>query len=438
MKNSLSTEFRAHWNVLVASILGIGFGAISLPTVSISIFLHDIQDDLGWSRTSLSFTSTVVTLALAASSPVVGWLADRFRTSTIVGSSMLMLGLGFFAISRTGSSFGVYLLVFAVTAVLAAGTSTIPYARAISISFVSNRGKALGLSMLGNGLTGIFLPMLLVPLVAASGWRIGFIVVGCIAVVIAPIVFGLMRFRESTPERDRGSAQKPSIEDIGLSPKQALRHPAFRTLLFVFAFVSLGASGIQIHFPSIAADRGLSPEAIALFTSSLGVGLVVARLLVGYLLDRFNARLVSAAAFGCAAIAVLLFSIDSPGTTIFGAIAVGLSVGTEVDMIGYFASRYFGFSSYGKIYGLLYMSVLITTAFSPVLYGLSADITGSYSWAFWGSAILFAISAVGLLRLNRIPYVENVGLTSEDSSIDIETPRPESFEPAKAKKPQVD
>lgn len=402
MRLSFREEFRRRWNVMFASIIGIGCGAIALPTAAISIFMRDLQNDFGWSRTQLSFTSTAVLAALAIAAPIVGWLADRFRTSLITGTSMAAMGCGFLILTTADGAFAWYLTVFVLTAFVAAGVSTIPFARAVSIAFPDNRGKALGLAMLGNGVSGILLPQLLVPLVASSGWRAGFVALAIVAFTAAPIMFVLMRIGETAPGTSRLEASDSN--ERGMSVREALGSRPFRLLAIAFLMIAFAAAGLQLHFVAILGDKQLSIEWIAWYTSAIGVALTLTRVVTGYLLDAYRAQYVSAGIMILGASAVVVFAAAGTWGSVFGAIAIGLTVGAEIDMVGYFSSRYFGFASYGRVYGLLYASTLVGTATSPLVYGAVKDAYGTYTPALIGAATLLGISAGLMMWLSRMPY----------------------------------
>jgi hypothetical protein len=73
---------------------------------------------------------------------------------------------------------------------------------------------------------------------------------------------------------------------------------------------------------------------------------------------------------------------------------VGLSIGAEIDLLAYLATRYFGLQSFGLAYGLLFSAFLIGTATRPVVYGAGFDTTGSYVTALGNCAVLLVITAL--------------------------------------------
>ena len=55
------------------------------------------------------------------------------------------------------------------------------------------------------------------------------------------------------------------------------------------------------------------------------------------------------------------------------AIALGLAVGAEIDIVAYLTTRYFGFRRYGVIYGWLYGMFIFGTGVGPPLMGAVFD-----------------------------------------------------------------
>lgn len=410
MPRSFREELSQHWNVLLGSIIGGGCGIIPMAAAAGAMFMLSIQKDFGWTRTQLSLSSVVLGITLALLAPVVGWLVDRYRASWIVGGSMLAMAGSFVLLSHVGDSLGLYLALFAVAAIVGAGASAVPFARAVSVAFPDNRGKALGMAMIGNGLSGILLPLLIVPLVATDGWRAGFRILALIAVLATPIVAILLRIGEAKPHSPRETAlsfSPPSdIAAAGMTIRQAINSSPFRALLAIFPMITIAVIGLQMHFLAMLGDRGLSAQWVAWYASSMGIALTCTRVLSGYLLDIFPAQRVCAIIMSLGAVSVLIFTFAGSWGSIFGAIAIGLVSGAEIDMLGYFASKYFGFTSYGRIYGMLWSTILISTAASPLIYGWVKDQFDSYTPALVVGALMLFVSALQLLRLGRFPYPE--------------------------------
>lgn len=401
-------EFAGRWPVLLGATLGIGVGIIALPSPAIGVFMRDLQAEFGWSRTEISLGSTILIAGLALASPVLGWIADRVSAAWISGVSLASLAAFLFLFSRLGPDIRLYYAGFAAMSVTACGAATLVYARVVSANFVKGRGLALGLAMVGNGLTGIFLPMLLAPYAASAGWRQGFVALAVLAALAAPLVAGLMSLSRPQPQ-----AVAPDGAPAGQSFETALRDRAFWVMAAAFALIPLGAGGMHLHLMAFLADEGMSPVEAGAVASLGGVALIVGRVLTGWLIDHAFAPWVAAGMMAISAACMALMGVFGAPAGWLGAVAVGLSIGAELDLIGYLTARYFGMRAYGRIYGVLYAAVLVGSAVSPVAYGQASDLTGSYAAALFGGAAALTAAALLFLTLRRFPDVDGATVRPE-------------------------
>jgi MFS family permease len=83
------------------------------------------------------------------------------------------------------------------------------------------------------------------------------------------------------------------------------------------------------------------------------------------------------------------------------AILAGLSLGFDVDLLGYLVARYFGMSRYGLIYALLYASYAIGAAIGPALAGYASDLNHGYTTALIAAVAMLLVAAGGMLSLPR-------------------------------------
>lgn len=389
-------ELAANWRILLGCILGIAVGVVALPTAALAIFMPALEGEFGWSRAAISLAGSILVAALFVTAPVVGWIADRTSEARMILASLFALGIAFLLFSRMPGDIRLFLAGFGLMALLASGASTIPFARIISAHFVAARGFALGLAMTGTGLSGILLPLFLVPYVAGSGWRAGFLVLAIIVLSAMPFVWLLLR---ATRPRSAASVREPAFEAPGRPFSEAIRSREFVVLALAFALVSLAAAGIAVHFVALLGDAGFSPARAGALTSLTGLSVIIARVATGWLIDRIFAPWVAAAMMAVAALSLLSLAAAGTSAAPLGAIAYGLAVGSEIDILAYLTARYFGMRAYGRVYGALYMALLAGAALSPLGYGLGVDLAGSYAAPLTVAGGLLALSAALFLML---------------------------------------
>ena len=155
--------------------------------------------------------------------------------------------------------------------------------------------------------------------------------------------------------------------------------------------------------PSLT-DDGLSREAAATVQSVFGISILVGRVLVGYLIDRFWAPGITAICLALpAGGAALLYGPQSFEMAAFSAFLIGFAAGAELDLMAFLAARYFGLAHYAKIYSILYATLAFCSGTAPMVFASVYDNTGSYDLGYVIATALFLVSVVMILFLGRYP-----------------------------------
>lgn len=389
------SEFATGWPVLLGAVLGIAVGAAAIPGPAIGVVLRDLEAEFGWTRAQVAAGPAIFIGVMGLMSPVLGWFADRLRPALVCGSGLVMLALSLLLLSRLGPNLNVFYAVCAGMAVFACGAGTLPYARVVSSVFKRQRGFALGLALIGTGLTGMLLPALLAPFVVAAGWRQGFVALAVIVIVATPIVVLLL-------SRAPSSEIASTTNGGGASAAIATRDPIFWLLVVVFALIPLGVGGLHLHFVSYLRDGGVEPATAGWMAGLAGLFLIIGRVGTGYLVDRVYAPWVAATAMLLSAFCILAMLGFGVEAGVLGAVAIGLANGAEIDLIGYFVARYFGMRAYGSIYGIMYAAYVAGVSVSVVLYGRIYDATASYDAALTFAAAGLVLSALLFVVLGRL------------------------------------
>jgi predicted MFS family arabinose efflux permease len=157
-----------------------------------------------------------------------------------------------------------------------------------------------------------------------------------------------------------------------------------------------------VHTVPLLTDNGYSPETAAALMIAVGLSTMVGRLLSGYLVDRIFAPYVAAFFFLLPCLGIYL--LDSSISPVAGIISLGLASGTEIDMIGFLTSRYFGMKRFGQLYGYLFASFVVGSAIGPFLMGLAFERLHSYGPALWMFSAFMLLAAGAILSLGPYRY----------------------------------
>jgi cyanate permease len=216
-------------------------------------------------------------------------------------------------------------------------------------------------------------------------------IVGC------PIVFGLLLFNGVG-----GGGQVPARSSAAaVTIAEVVRQPMFVRLLVPFVLVAVATGGVVVHFVPMLIDAGYTPSRAGQMASLVGLSLVSARLLVGIVLDYAFAPTVATVLTAASAVGFLGLAVSDNEFLLGAAIVTGLSLGAELDLIAYLASRCFPPNHFSRAYSLLYSAFLISVALSPVIYAGLREWGGDYRPAFACAAIFLAASSICFARLRR-------------------------------------
>lgn len=392
---SQQNEFKRGWTVLLGAFIGSGVGLASMVYYSSGIWIRPWQEEFGWTRAEIGFQQSISVVVMMLLAPLVGRLIDRYGLRRVTALCLLGYGL-FLAVFpyMSGALMVLYALSFGY-AIFGVGTTGIAFTRAVNAFFIKNRGLALGICLTSTGIMAFAMPRFMTPYVAENGWRAGFWVMFAIVMVSVPVVYFLLR---DAPEDEDG---QPQQAQSGLTFSEAIRTVTFWKVASIFFLISTAILGLIPAFIPLLQDAGLSAKQAGQLGAALGLSVMVARLFIGFIIDRIFAPFVAAVAFSCVALGCLALGLGGIEYAMVAAIALGFAVGAEVDLIGYFTARYFGMAHYGAIYGLQYSIFIFGAAVGPVYTGYIWDVTGNYDLALVIAAALMVPVVVVALTLPR-------------------------------------
>jgi MFS family permease len=408
------SEFRRSGAVVLCAMFGIAFGLAPMGlTYTIGVLLPALTDEFGWSRGEVLNVSLVMLVGLVPMSYAVGWITDRYGIRRVVLLSQLGLGAAFALLGLLTDRLSVFYALYFVMAVLAAGTLPITFTKAITGWFVERRGLALGIALSGTGLAGFFVPIYTGWWVEHHGWRAAYFALAALPIGVAlPIAWLALR---EPPEQSVTVDASVTAPAHGLELVEALRGRRFWMMAVAFFGISAAVSATITNLVPLLRDDGATPARAVELASLIGLSVIVGRVAVGLLVDRFWAPAVGAAFLLPAAFGLYLLAgggLSEPEAAAC-IVLVGLAVGAEIDLNAYLVSRYFGLRAYGRVYGLQYLLLAIGAAAGTPLFGWSSDRLGSYDAALYAGALALVLGTLLILLLGR--YSVRTKLRSADA-----------------------
>ena len=411
------------WIVVATSAAGLFLGAFPIVAFSFGVFFQPFVREFHAGRGAISLAFTLHNLISGVCAVFVGRIADRVGARKVILPGLGMLGLMLLLAETMGSQLWALYVFYCALGVVAPATTTLPYALVVSRWFDRRRGLAIGLMMVGLGTGAIVMPMLAQRLIAAFGWRTAFALAGCAILVIPiPIVALLLRDTPAEmgllPDGETETAAPTAAGGRldGLTWEESCREryvlvdgDGIRPARGERARVCGSHAGTVCRSRRHATDRrdgqfrrrsraSRRPDRVRVFSGSLFWAVRRTRSLrpvcAGYRapVDGYRGVLALAAAF-----------------------LVGLGMGSEVDIIAFLMSRYFGLRSLGRTIGFAFGAFVVAGGIGPLVMGLSFDRTGSYRVPLAGFFVATLVAAALMSRLG--PYRFGVRLGCDGRAI---------------------
>jgi MFS family permease len=281
------------------------------------------------------------------------------------------------------------------------GAAHLAYSRSISTWFEQRLGMALAFVMAGAGLGAMILPVVAQTIISGSGWRVAYLSLGCIALLLG-LPLSWLYIRDRGPIRH----EPTPVEHSGRTWQQGMRSFAFWIIVAVLCVSSISMNGAITQMSALLTDRGITPRGAALCASMLGGSSLLGRIGVGWLLDRFfGARVAFVVTLTTAAGIFLLARANNFPAGCLAAVLIGIGAGGEAAITPYLLTRYFGLRAFSTLYGITWTFYAASAAIGPVILGREFDSTGSYASLLIILAAGLGLAAAMNLLLPRYPDV---------------------------------
>ena len=399
----MGLKFTNPWWVVVGAVTGLFVCNGPVLGFTFGVFLKPIMADTGWHRSTASFALSVGGILGAIAVPILGRMMDRWSIRRVALPGIVVYTIFMSLMGLAPAVLWIFTLMFAMAEMTSAIQTPLGYAKAISAWFDRRRGLALGIAMSGVGLGAFVIPQVAERLIERIGWRGTYVSLGMLTLVIAFPVVALW-IREPRPgEGERGNAAAITVL-VGYTVREATSTARFWMLGAAFFFVAVGINGSAAHIVPLLTDHGLSAAAATATLAIFGLATMGGRLLAGFLVDRIFAPYV-ATFFFLAPIAGFAFLASASGMLpAAGVVLMGMGLGTEIDLIAFLVTRYFGQRAFGQLYGYFFMIFGLGSSFGRFLAGLVYDLAGSYTPALIGAALALVAAVILVNRLGSYLY----------------------------------
>ena len=394
------------WIVLTAFVSAM---LLFAPTVNLlSLFTDPVCSDFGIDRSRFTLYYTVVTVAGMVASPIAGIALRRFDARACLACFVLLGAVSYAGLSMA-SGIGAFYVLGVLQGFALMGGCVVPASVLVTNWFGDRRGLPLGIALAGSGVGGVLLSPLVAALIAGAGWRLAYAALAAMtAVVLLPLVVFVVRFRPadkglSVPGSqasdsqgragERQGVQLPDDSEQGATRAEALRTPTFWTLCLAVVVTGLVSNTMLVNLAPYLTDLGMEYGAAALVLSLTSAMVIVGKVLVGRLFDRFGLVKIVVALGMCnlaslASLALVPHMAGGVGYAVF----TGLGATAFTIAPTYVTASVFGQRDFSAIFGVVSAFSSLGSALSPVFGSAALSLGGS-----WGAvlAMLCALAVAG-------------------------------------------
>jgi OFA family oxalate/formate antiporter-like MFS transporter len=393
----------ARWPALV----GGGLMNVALGTYyAWSVYVPALEKEFGWTRTQTSLVATIDMVMLASSFLVAGMLQNRIGPRAVATLGGLLFSSGLFLASYTQSLTMLYLtwglmvgvgLGFGYLAPITVGSKWFPNHRGLV------NGLAIGIFAAGSGVFGPIAGRL----VESIGWRATFQTLAGLFFVFTMVGAYLMKDPPDgyvAPVSRSKAVNRPKAHHIEVPTSKVLRMPTFYLLWFAYALGTTAGTMVISQLVPFARASGFTAQNAAFAITIGAIGSASGRFLSGWMSDHFG-RLFTLRGM------IIMSMVATPSLYVFREEAVLFYMllfvvyycyGTQLSVYTALAGDFYGTKYLATNYGVLLCAWGFAGVLGPVIGSRVFVSTGTYQYAFFGSAGL-ALAALVLLTIVRPP-----------------------------------
>lgn len=356
--------------------------AMALTSSTISFFLEPVCESLQISRGSFSMIFSFMNVSGALSNPFLGQYAGKKGVRGILLLTGLWTGICMVLLSLVTKLWMLYVVTFCL-GLFGATCLTLCGNVIVQQNYSGAQASGiLGAVMAATGVSGMFFSLIIPRVIAAFGWRTGFLVMGSCWLTLLWLG-ALLLGKQAVPQ----SSQANGAVGLGMTRAEALKSPKLYLQIVVIVVIS-ACCGLQQQLPSLLGAKGFTTGQVSLMISATTIFLALGKFGQGLLYGKIGVEkggLLTMAAFGLGCLSMFSKALVWPGLLL-----LALGMGIYTTLLPMVVRRVFGSREYASIWALISTVGSVGTIVGYPLWGTIYDLTGTYTLGLIGAAVLLA------------------------------------------------
>lgn len=402
-------KFRGWW------IVGTSFLALylngSATSYLFSIMIVPMEQDLGWSRTTLLGALTVTTLVTAGSGMLLGPIFDRHGARVGMTVGAVASGVFMLTLTQVNSPWQYYIILGIGMGATRAAIENVGPRTAIANWFVRRRAAAFAWMTGGRAVFGVTAVVPFAILIENTSWRSGWLVIGALEIaILAPLAWFVVRRRPEDegllPDGDTPRPEATPVLETEWTRGQAMRTRTFWLLVAGFVFAGFPSAGVIANMLPYLNDEGMSLSTGAFALTLFGFGALLGRPIWGFTASRYGVHvgLTTYAIAYAATIAAFVIASSTP-TLFITAFLIGIPTGGAAQLQAQAWPDFFGRRSVGTITGVTILMTTPAMALGPLTAAIAFDLMGSYNFVLsvYAAGVFISAACFYLARKPSVP-----------------------------------
>ncbi|MBR4163514.1 MAG: MFS transporter [Solobacterium sp.] len=357
---------------LIGTCLGLGVNVAGL-------YFSPIANDFGIGRGSVSATLTVYNLVQAFTGLAAPEALRRFGLKKMVILGTIIQASATFLMSMCPNVM-ILMILNGIRGFASGLIGTVTVTIMINYWFNKNNGLMTSIAMGFSGLAAALLSPVLSGIIAAAGWRTGYMVLAMINVLFnLPAILLPIALKPDYKMMEPYGGKKESNEIHSTDQSALTISVSMLLILMVYTGCAAAAAALPQHFSGIAESYNMLATG-ALMVSACMISNTAGKILLGTLIDKIGAKLsitIYAALIVCGGILIVISR--NSAILIASAAMYGLCYSMGTVSTAMLTREMFGPAKYSRVYPKLAMTTTISNAIFTTVVGMLYDMSGTYS-----------------------------------------------------------
>ena len=399
------------WYVVAAGTLCI-FASLGFGRFALGMLLPAMAESLKLTYSQMGLISTSNFIGYLVAVLLCGHINSKIGSRVLISCALLLVAVSMLLVSRA-DSFVTVAVIYTLTG-MGSGASNVPMMALIASWFgTRQRGKAAGFVVIGSGfailLSGKMIPYLN-QLGGSGGWRISWLVLGIIVLIITVICFAVIR---NTPAElglepvDSKNGKKDTTPDFTQETAPATKKDIYHlgAIYFLFGFTYVIYATFIVT--TLVQERGFSESVAGNFWSWVGFLSIFSGPVFGTLSDKLGRKTGLIMVFTIQMCAYLLVAFSLPIKFLYLSIGCyGIVAWSIPSIMTALVGDYVGPQRTARVFGFITFIFALGQIAGPAIAGFLAEKSGSFSSSFMMAALFAGLAVFLSTRLKKSIQVQ--------------------------------